>query len=164
MRWAGREDPEEQVHELFLAHYARLAGWARRLVDDDELAHDLVTEAFTRLLSRWSSVHDPVPWLHATIANLVRDHWRQRGRERAALSRIGPPADVAAEQDLDSRSTVRTLVEALPERLRVPVLLHYYADLPVGQIAQVTGKAEGTVKRALFDARARMAAALEEVQ
>ncbi len=163
MRWAGRDSAEPQVHDLFLAHYARLAGWARRLVDDDELAHDLVTEAFTRLLSHWSSVEDPLPWLHATIANLVRDHWRQRGRERAALARLDAQPVHAREPDLDSRNVVRTLVQGLPERLRVPVLLHYYADLPVVQIAQVTGKAEGTVKRALFDARARMAAALEEV-
>jgi hypothetical protein len=53
---------------------------------------------------------------------------------------------------------------SLPDRLRMPVLLHYDADLPVAQVASLLEVAEGTVKRALFDARAVMARQLEKVR
>jgi RNA polymerase sigma-70 factor (ECF subfamily) len=43
----------------------------------------------------------------------------------------------------------------------MPVLLHYFADLPVTQVANHLGKSEGTIKRDLYDARARMAVRLE---
>ena len=54
------------------------------------------------------------------------------------------------------------LVERLPERLRTPVLLHYCADMSVAEIAAALHKPEGTIKRMLFDARARLHGWLEE--
>ena len=43
------------AEELFTANYPKLAGWVRRLVDDDETAHEIASEAFVRLLSKWTS-------------------------------------------------------------------------------------------------------------
>lgn len=159
---AARSERERAARELFAALYPRLAGWTVRLVDDPDTAHDLATEAFVRLLAQRRDVEEPRAWLYATTANLVRDHWRRTARERKALARTGMEPEGTHDVDVATRTTVRELVEALPDRLREPVLLHYYADLSVAQVAAAMGKAEGTVKRALFDARARMAAALEE--
>ena len=79
-------------------HYGRLAGWATRLVGDPDLGHDLATEAFVRLLREFDSVDDPRPWLYTVTANLVRDHWRKRGREAAAYQRheAGQPGHLAS--------------------------------------------------------------------
>src|SRR5450756_1903597 len=44
------------AEQLFAANYPKLAGWIRRLVDDDETAHEIASEAFVRLLSKWSSI------------------------------------------------------------------------------------------------------------
>ena len=51
------------------------------------------------------------------------------------------------------------LVEALPRRLQQVVVLHYFADMTVDSVARALGVAPGTVKRDLFDARAKLAAA-----
>ena len=53
------------------------------------------------------------------------------------------------------------LVRSLPERLRTPVLLYYYADLPVPEIARLTRRKEGTVKSDLHAARELLRAGLE---
>ena len=63
--------------------------------------------------------------------------------------------------DPTTRLTVREAVLELPDRYRVVVLLHYYADLPIATVARQLGKSEGAVKRDLFDARHRMATILE---
>jgi len=149
------------VREVFEAFYPRLAGWTARLVDVDT-AHDLATEAFVRLLQHWPSVQEPQAWLYMTTGNLARDHWRRFGRERRALVRLRPVEQATETVDVATRSVVREAVERLPEGLRVPVLLYYFADLPVAEIATVTGRAQGTVKRALYDARAVMAQFLGE--
>src|SRR5712691_1926569 len=106
------------VEDLFNASYPRLAGWVRRLVDDDETAHEIASEAFTRLLARWSSLDSPQSYLYMIATNLIRDHWRKVGRERRALRAVS--ATVPAEavhypaQDVD----VRALIQGLPDRLR----------------------------------------------
>ncbi|MFX0537088.1 sigma factor-like helix-turn-helix DNA-binding protein [Ornithinimicrobium sp. Y1847] len=50
--------------------------------------------------------------------------------------------------------SVRAAVESLPERLRTAVLLHYFADLSVADVARQMSKAEGTITRDLHEARA----------
>ena len=152
------------VRELYEAHFGMLAGWASHLVSDRDLGHDIATEAFIKLVNHWDQVREPRPWLYATAGNLVRDHWRKRGREAAAYERyqggVDPEVGVPGP-DHALVMSVRDAVEMLPERQRMAVLLHYFADLTVTQVARVLDRAEGTVKRDLYDARARLASALE---
>ncbi len=156
---------EAAVHDVYRAHFGRLAGWAARLVGDRELGHDLATEAFVRLLRHWGTVDEPRPWLYTTVGNLVRDHWRKRGREAAAYERLQvgrtDPDVAVAGPDLADVLSVREAVQSLPDRLRMAVLLYYYADLTVAQVARQLGKSEGAVKRDLYDARATLARTLE---
>jgi RNA polymerase sigma-70 factor (ECF subfamily) len=153
---------EVVVREIYEAHYGLLAGWAARLVGDTELGHDLATEAFVRLLRDPAAVQEPKAWLYTVTAHLVQDHWRKRGHERSAYRRFETAADrTGSEPDAATRLTLQEVVLSLPDGLRLPVLLHYYADLPVAVVAARLGKSEGAVKRNLFDARRRMAAQLE---
>ncbi|WP_084724822.1 RNA polymerase sigma factor [Streptacidiphilus melanogenes] len=154
-----RAASEEDAAELFRSLYPRLAGWCRRLVDDDGTAHEIASEAFTRLWARWTKVDEPTGFLYVTAANLVRDHWRRMERERRALRRAGQEESVRQATEGDEPS-VRLLVQSLPERLRDPVLLYYFADLPVREVAARLGRPEGTVKSDLRTARELLRATL----
>jgi RNA polymerase sigma-70 factor (ECF subfamily) len=129
-------------------------------VDDVDTAHEIAAEAFARLWSRWSRVDDPRGFLYVTATNLVRDRWRKTERHNRAMSAARALAhtdEPAPQPDLDLRS----LVQALPDQLRAPVLLHYYADLPVRDVALLLNRNENTIKSDLHRARARLRAALE---
>jgi RNA polymerase sigma-70 factor (ECF subfamily) len=143
---------------IFRAHYAPLAGWCRRMVGDEEVAHDIAAEAFARLLGRWGSVSEPRAYLYTTALNLIRDRWRRSERERIALRKTATAAAVAP----DPAPEIRMLVESLPRRLAQVVVLHYFADLPIDGIARQLGIAPGTVKRDLYDARAKLATLLKD--
>jgi RNA polymerase sigma-70 factor (ECF subfamily) len=153
-------DAEQLAAELFAAHYPRLAGWCRKLVDDDETAHELAMEAFTRLIGKLRKVDDPVGYLYVIATNLIRDHWRRTRRERTAIRLV----TATAKQTQAARGEVelRSVVESLPERLRTPVLLHYYAGFALADVARLTGRPAGTVKSDLFQARALLRKALTE--
>jgi RNA polymerase sigma-70 factor (ECF subfamily) len=158
---AFRSSDRPAAEELFNPSYPRLAGWVRRLVDDDETAHEIAAEAFTRLLSRWSSLDSPQSYLYMIAMNLIRDHWRKMGRERRALRAVmnGSGDDAChPSQDVD----VRALIQSLPDRLRRPFLLYHYAGLPVREVASLLGRPEGTIKADLHQARARLRAAWDE--
>jgi RNA polymerase sigma-70 factor (ECF subfamily) len=150
------------VEELFRDVYPKLAGWARRLVDDDDTAHEIASEAFVRLLARWTRVDSPRSYLYMIAANLIRDHWRKTERERRAVRSM--TAGTAAEpvtcpaQDVD----VRDLLATLPPRLRDPFLLHYYGGFGIRDVAALLRKPEGTIKADLLAARTRLKAALRE--
>jgi RNA polymerase sigma-70 factor (ECF subfamily) len=156
---SGDADPLA-IEELFKDVYPRLASWARRLVDDDGTAHEIASEAFVRLLSRWTRVDSPRSYLYMIAANLIRDHWRKTERERRAVRRM--TAGTTAEpvtypaQDAD----VRDLLASLPPRLRDPFLLHYYGGYPIRDMAALLHRPEGTVKADLLAARMRLKAAL----
>jgi RNA polymerase sigma-70 factor (ECF subfamily) len=142
------------AEELFTACYPRLTGWVRRLVDDDEAAHEIAAEAFARLLARWSRLDNPQSYLYVIAANLASDHWRKTGRERHAVKKLAAaPTGASAchpAQDVD----VRALIEALPPRLRAAFLLHHYAGFGVREVAAMLGRPEGTIKADLHHARA----------
>ena len=149
--------PEAFAAELFKAEYPRLAGWCARLVSDREKAHEIASEAFVRLWARWSGVSEPRGFLYVTAANLVRDHWRKTEREGRANRRAYAPDRTEDPRD----GELWALVAALPDRQRIPVLLHYVAGFPVREVAQLLGRNENTVKGDLLRARARLREDLE---
>ena len=152
----------DAAEDLFRTTYPKLAGWVRRLVDDDDTAHEIAAEAFVRLLSRWTRVDSPQSYLYMIATNLIRDHWRKAERERRAIRSATAGAaldDVAYPvQDVD----VRNLIQSLPARLRDPFLLHYYGGFGLKEVAVMLGRPEGTIKADLFNARARLKAAIGE--
>jgi RNA polymerase sigma-70 factor (ECF subfamily) len=156
----------DAVEELFKGVYPKLAGWVRRLVDDDDTAHEIASEAFVRLLARWTKVDSPQSYLYMIATNLVRDHWRKTERERKAIRRVTARATTEAAmeevaypvQDVD----VRNLIASLPPRLRDPFLLHYYGGFGIREVATLLRRPEGTIKADLFAARARLKMALGE--
>jgi RNA polymerase sigma-70 factor, ECF subfamily len=151
--------------QLFAAHYPKLAGWVRRLVDDDETAHEIASEAFVRLLSKWTApnkLDSPQSYLYMIATNLVRDHWRKMERERRALSKAAAGTDPEPYADPSQDVDIRELISALPARLREPFLLHYYAGFAIREISAQLKRPEGTIKADLYHARAKLKEALAE--
>lgn len=143
--------------ERFYAEaYGPLAGYALSLVGERAVADDLAQEAMVRVYARWGLLRDARPYAYRVVTNLARDRWRRRQTERAALPDL--VAGPASGPDL----AVLDAVGRLPAALRDVVLLHYYADLPVEEVARAVRRPSGTVKRRLSEARALLARSLGE--
>lgn len=95
-------------------------------------------------------------WLLAIMANESKRSWRNFGRDRP-LVRLAEP-EVPVEADL---TDVRAAVDRLPRRQRQVIILFYYVDLSVEDVARVVGCSIGTVKSTLHDARRRLEEALK---
>lgn len=149
------------AEELFAAQYPRLAGWVRRLVDDDDTAHEIASEAFIRLMGRWTGVDNPHAYLYTVATNLVRDHWRRTERERRAM-RMYADGHRTDDDRPDGPGELRGLVDTLPERQRDAFLLHYYAGYAVREVAAMVRRPEGTVKSDLSQARAALRSVLDD--
>jgi RNA polymerase sigma-70 factor (ECF subfamily) len=149
--------PPELV-DCYRVNAAALTGYLVTLVGDTSLAQDLAQESFVRMFARWGHVEHPKAYVYLTAVNLARQNWRRSRFEAAAnqsFHRIKADAEPATDPWL------RDLVERLPKRLRTPVLLHYYADLPIEQVRDVMHLPLGTVKRRLHEARELLRQLLE---
>jgi RNA polymerase sigma factor (sigma-70 family) len=83
-----------------------------------------------------------VPYLKRAVVNLVKDGQRRRFRLAALVDGHGPePALLPPEVD-----EMWALVQRLPWSQRVAVVLHYYEDLPLVEVAQILGRPESTVR------------------
>lgn len=155
-RWDVVSAREQEFLDLYGAEYAPLASYCWRLTRNSELSADLAQEAFTRLFARWITVREPRAYLYHVATNLVRRQWRQQATAPVALV-----DDAAAPARVDDGLEVRIAVDRLPVRLRDVVLLHYYADLSVTDVAAAMQRPAGTIKRQLSEARRLLAAHLD---
>lgn len=149
---------DDDFEELFGREFPRLAGYCTGLVGDHELGCDLAQEALARTWAHWAGVRDPRAYSYLVATNLARRQWRNRAREQQARTVLAG----RLAQEFAPDGAVRDLVERLPERLRAPTLLHYYADLPVEQVARLLHRPQGTIRRRLHEARRALAGDLVE--
>ncbi|TMK88783.1 MAG: RNA polymerase sigma factor [Actinobacteria bacterium] len=141
---------------FYRAVFPSLAGYVRGLLGDEQTAGDVAQEALVRTYARWIKVRAPQPYAYLVATNLVRAEWRRRRRDADEAFR-----DLSVVGDSEEAASVRDLVERLPGKLRPVVLLHYFADLPIDEVAHVLHRPTGTVKRHLHEARQLLLDALE---
>jgi RNA polymerase sigma-70 factor (ECF subfamily) len=145
---------------VFRKEFPLLAGYCTGLVGDRDLGGDLAQEALTRTWGRWPFVRDPHAYAFLVATNLARKAWRERQRRSVVVEKLSS-ADERA-WSLPADNSMLDLVERLPAKLRDPVLLHYYADLPAEEVARVLRRPAGTIRQRLHQARRLLATMLEE--
>ena len=174
-------------HEAFRVLVERYQGrayrLARRIMGDDELAQDVVQEAFLKAygsLGRFEGRSKFYTWLYRLVFNLCIDT-KRRDRSlaqvewseeqaldvapEAGAAGIGPPDAASPSRELE-RKELRELmthaIEALPEDARRTLVLREVDGLSYAEIAQSLGVPKGTVMSRLHYARRRVRAALVE--
>jgi|SRR6516225_7618086 RNA polymerase sigma-70 factor (sigma-E family) len=147
--------PDRAFTELYRAKYAGLVRLAAVMVDDDQVAEEVVQEAFARLHLRWDRVDDPASYVRRSTVNGCRDVLRRRRVERAFLRRRAP-GDAPPELDFLGDALAR-----LPARERIALVLRHYEGLSEQQIAEALGCPPGTVKTLLHRGAKRLRRQLE---
>jgi len=155
--------PEVQVpgsfELLYQRDYAAVVGLVYGLTGSRWVAEDLAQEAFLRAHRDWprvESMGSPGGWVRRVALNLTRSRWRRHRIETMARLRAGSGTQ-SAHADPDPESEVFwDEVRRLPIRQAQALALRYVEDLPVSEIADVLGVAEGTVKALLHQGRERL--------
>jgi RNA polymerase sigma-70 factor (ECF subfamily) len=124
---------------------------------DPGVADDATAEAFARLLAYAEGVRDPVAWVFRAAFGVAAKELGRASKIAHGVVPEGVVADQAASA-LPSELT-QTLLELSPEQ-RAVVFLHYVADLPVREIARLSGSTTATVKVRLHRARRSLKATM----
>lgn len=149
---------------VFRAHYARLVrtlalAWS----GDTEAAADAVQEAFARLIVNWDRVsryEDPAGWVRRVALNNLRGGRRSLARRARALLRLAGESRTTSPPP-EPPDGFRARLDALPERQRTAVALHYVGGLTVNDVARAMHISPGSVNQHLHRARTALRASLE---
>lgn len=154
-------DREQALDALVAARGQALKRYAFLMSGDDDTADDLVQEALTRALACRVVPGDPRElerYVRRIVVNLVVDAGRRRTRWWRLLPRVASRGEAADGADaVVARLSLAGALAGLPPRQRACVVLHYYEDLPVVEVAGLLGVGPGTVKSQLHDARRTLA-------
>ena len=164
---------ETAIHALIQTYHSALYRLAVSILLDADEAEEAVQDAFLAALNALDMYNGGA--LNAWLYGITLNGCRKRLRRRKALDRLkavlqnllrmggaGPtyPETVVIENESDA--ALWRAVCALGEKHRLPVILYYYHDIPVGEIARLLEISEGTVHSRLFTARERLRAVLQD--
>ena len=128
----------------FATFYAKeLDGQVRRaflLVGSNEAANDVVHDAFVAVYRRWDQLDNPGPYLNRVVLNGCRELARQRGRHERALRRVR-----TVDDEFDASDTLDDVLKGLPFNHRAAIVLRFYGQLSVAEIADALGARPGSV-------------------
>ncbi len=152
---------DRSFEELFREQYPSVLRDAMFILGDREQAKEVTSEAFTRMFARWARVSrydKPGAWVRRVAIRLAERRQTQASRHTAPGEKAATGPD--AHQS-DARHDVRDAVRRLAPQQRAAVMLHYFDDLPLADVARVLGCREGTVKAHLHQARGRLESMLD---
>jgi RNA polymerase sigma-70 factor (sigma-E family) len=150
------EDAASGIDALYRAEARTLIGMLTAYVGDRALAEDLAQEAFVRVQRSWDRIRERdrlVSYLRATAFNLARSSLRRRMRPvpPVEVSPIGPAPEEGVLLSEDQQAVIDA-VQRLPRQQRACVILRYYSELGIDDIAATLGISPNSVKTHLVRA------------
>lgn len=158
----GAADADLDDDDLYRRLAPELIRFATALVGRVD-APDVLSGAVVKALASpaWPAVADRRAYLYRSVFNEAHT-WLRRAGRRPALEARAVWAAAPDRWELPTlRPDVRTAVARLSVRQRAVIVLTYWADLDPGAIAERLGISEGSVRRHLARARARLREVLD---
>jgi RNA polymerase sigma-70 factor (ECF subfamily) len=152
----------ESFEEFYRRELPRLLVLARALAGD-VAAEDIAQEAMLTAYRQWTRIAgltSPVGYVRGICAHQAVSSVRRRMAERRAVRRLASRPVSTADPLASDGDQFWGQVRRLPRRQAQVVALYYALDLPVSEVADTLGCAEGTVKIHLSRARAELATRL----
>jgi RNA polymerase sigma-70 factor (ECF subfamily) len=155
---------------LFREHAPRVLQTAYLILGDRQTAEDVMQEAFAQTFRVIGQLREPEAFRSWLYKLTVRRAWQESARERSQqeaarrLAAFPPPPGAAPFDEAERRKLVADAVLQLSAQQRAAIVLFYFQDRPLGEIATILDAPEGTVKSWLHRAKATLARLLGEPQ
>lgn len=169
---AARRGSAEAFGQLYARHRDGLWRFLLAWSGDAHLAEDVLQDAFVAVMTRGPMAAEAFhfrAYLYRAAMNRARDVFRRRGYETLADSDDGVQQlaaagrqEVAFTERVEARDALARALDRLSPEQRAALSLHYFADLPVQQVADVLGVPVGTVKTRLARSYPRLLAELRK--
>jgi RNA polymerase sigma factor (sigma-70 family) len=158
-------DAAEVFRELSARQVVAAYRLALAILGDQLEAEDAAQDAFTSAWRQRETLREPArfeAWFSRILVNVCRDRLRKRTRARHMVNEMAPePVADPAKAALDRDALGRALA-ALDPDMRIVVVLRFWMDLTVDDIAERLGIPAGTVKSRLHSSMRQLRPVVEE--
>jgi RNA polymerase sigma-70 factor (ECF subfamily) len=161
----ARLGDQKAFGELVRRYERRLIRVILRFVRDPDQAEDLAQESFLRVyerLDQYDASRRFGPWLFRIGVNLTLDYLRKRKRRvwgmlftDSTREKWPDPAVADPRQSIDLHQEVWKVIEQLPEKYRIVLVLRDLENFSTSEIAAILGRREATIRWRLAEARNR---------
>jgi RNA polymerase sigma-70 factor (sigma-E family) len=158
----------QSVTDLFRDHHLELVRLALVMVQDLATAEDVVQDAFERLHRGWPSLRQPensLSYVRSCVLNGCRTVHRKAAVARKHAARLAEPMEAAGPDGAaaaEDRGEMVAALRLLPRRQREVLVLRFYADLDIGEIAATLRISPAAVRSTTARGLARLARVLQE--
>lgn len=164
------QNGEESAFEMIFAAYQKQAVRTAFLITGDAAsAEDAAQEAFVNCLLHIGNLRDAARFRAWFFRILTRCAWRAAEKKPVALDwgeaaerSLPPCCDSYPSERKELYEALYRALDGLGQKQRTTVILYYFNDFSIKEIAEVTGALEATVKTRLFAAKRRLRQLLEE--
>lgn len=162
---AGKDDAIAKMYDRF---YEDIYYYILKTVNDADLAADLTQDTFLEIYRTIDTVREPaafVTWSKKVAYHKCTAYFRKKKDvlvdetedgysvfETVLEEREEFIPDEALDQD-EFKKTIKEMIDSLPEEQRAAIMMRYFDELSVKEIAEIQGVTEGTVKSRLNYAR-----------
>lgn len=139
---SGRDADPAGFEDLYRDQRLALVRLAYLMCGSRDLAEDLVQTVFTSAQPRWHAIDNHAAYLRRAVVNRAKDGQRRDARQRCApVPRDPEPVTHVPEID-----ETWALVQHLPWQRRAVIVLHYYEDLSLVEVAKILDRPDTTVR------------------
>lgn len=157
----------EEMDDFCQLWFPKLVGMLSLYCGNSLVAEDMAQETLIRICRDWGRVkrmdHSDA-WVRQVALNLARSHYRRLKAERRAKARLEVYPEHRVSPVSDSALVVRAAISELPHREKAALVLRFYEDLTVPEVARHLDLPEGTVKSLIHRGAQRLRLKLKDFE
>jgi len=143
-------DRSQSIEALYRQDADRLWRAVRAFAGDPDIASEAVADAYAQAIRRGPALRDPAAWIWRTAFRIAAGALKERRTDDGRAADPGEHMDRYEDPDL------RAALRRLPDAQRAAIILFYYADLPIRDIAARLGSNSLAVRANLSRGRRRL--------
>jgi RNA polymerase sigma-70 factor (ECF subfamily) len=154
-------DGDRSSIDLLVSRYYKIVyAYIYKLTGDYHMSYDLTQEVFIkgiRAIKKYKHEDKLKSWMLTIASNLVKDYFRRQKRQK--IDWCDNYIDIKEENNIDTsmeallqqedNKSIRVLIDTLSLEMKEVIILRYFYDMKISEIAKITSTKEATVKTRL---------------